>query len=128
MLTITNSQMSAFQQAHIDDFRRRLFEHLKALQHKAGLNLDDRLFHDAIGEGMDQCRRFRLTREVDVVRYLEIRSIAFNGIADTELPVEALQILLTYGIDPSLKLDQFRAWAEKAKMAKTDGSDNAESI
>lgn len=123
MLTITDSQMAAFQQAHIDNFRLRLFDHLQALQHKSDLHLDDRFLQDVIGEGIDQCRRFRLTREIDVARYLEIRYIALHGKTDNELPVEALQILLTYGVDPTHKLDRFQSWAEQATATRTEHTD-----
>ena len=111
MLVIRDEQMALLARNRQGRFRARLVDHLCASL-PACSETDPERLDDEVALGIAQALEYRLRREVDVARYVEILYRCCEGPAGQELPAEALAILYTYGIDPTLKLDRFQAWAD----------------
>jgi hypothetical protein len=111
MLVIREEQMALLAQDRQARFKARLVDYLRTnLPQCSGI--DEEQLGSEVDEGIRQALEFRLSREVDVARYVEILYQCCGGPSGEELPREALAILHTFGIDPALKLDRFQGWAE----------------
>jgi hypothetical protein len=115
MLMIRQAQMDALSRARMADFEERL----GALLAGAAPTLPASAIAAAIGGTLRQSRQFGLVAEADIARFGAITIRTFQGIPAGRLPVPALAILMSHGLDPQRKLDRYEAWA--ATHGRTGG-------
>lgn len=109
MLVIRNQQIEELRAASLAALRGRLRCQLRA--EPAASSLNERQMDALIARVLADARRFRLPREAHLLRFAKSVSVFCGPDVARELPVQALQILLSYGTDPALKLDRFDSWA-----------------
>jgi hypothetical protein len=114
MWTIRRTQMEALRQSMLDDLQHRLREHLMPLAQAHGLQLTAAQMDALTLRGLQQCRQFALRSEADAARYMAVLVSHWRVAGAEELPVPAMQILLSFGLDPAIKLARFEAWAAQA--------------
>jgi hypothetical protein len=110
MLEIRAAQLKALRDHAERDFRRRLRNHLRATipddeMTPAEIDLN-------IETGINQARDCRLTREVDVARFVGAVCAYLGGFPPEGLPKPALPLLYAYGASPEERLDHFVSWCE----------------
>lgn len=111
MITIRSEQMQVFEFDAVSQFKRRLRLHLSAT---LAPDVDvDRLIERALSDAPT----FYLTAEKDVARFGEITGRVLGRFPDENLPVPALAILKSYGMQASEKLDRYLAWALEEQHA-----------
>jgi uncharacterized membrane protein len=108
MLEIRKAQFQAFHKHAEKDFRRRL--HLKLRREISLETMGDEEMDAHIEAGITQARDCRLTREIDVARFVEAVCTRLGGFPANGLPKPALPILYAYGISPQEKVDRFISW------------------
>ena len=120
MLTIRPEQIKALEADRIRQFKARLRRHLEPL----APSCPDLEAH--IDRGLSDARAFGLVCEKDVARFVEITCERLGGFPSGRLPKPALAILMTYGLNPSVKLDRYLAWAEGSVPARLAGCETAD--
>jgi hypothetical protein len=116
MLTIRANQLSIFESArereYINRLKRKLESELPGLSNLGG----------EIERCVSEAAEFGFRSEHEVARFVEITCVCLGGLPPDSLPRSALAILMAYGMDPSLKLDRYQAWAEARSVARTEPS------
>ncbi len=111
MLRIRPEQMMAFETHRVDDFKQRLLIYLKLTRNLSEIVLTA----EEIDRAIAAARSFSLDSEKHVADFIEITCGSFGGLPPASaLPKQALAILTSYGMDPDVKLERFRAWAAEA--------------
>ncbi|MBL8175828.1 MAG: hypothetical protein JNK48_14225 [Bryobacterales bacterium] len=112
MLVIRREQMRAFEGA-----RRQQFEETLLPRLYAGGRADRRWLEAQIGLGIEAGRAFGLVLEWEVASLIEITCAYIPGgfpeNDPAKLPVPALAVLLTRGLDTGVKLERYRKWASE---------------
>jgi hypothetical protein len=116
MLIIRSEQMAAFANSLKREFEERLLAHLRARTGRAGGWL-----RRQIKRGVDDASAHNLSSELQVAAFIEITCSCLGGFPEGALPPPALAILGSYGIEPSLKLERYRAWAEAQRSRQEAG-------
>lgn len=114
MWTIRRTQMETLRRSMQDGFQRRLRDYLMPLAQAHGLQLTATQMDALTLRGLQQCRQFSLRSEADAARYMAVLVSHWRIAGAAELPVPAMQILLSFGLDPAIKLARFEAWAAQA--------------
>jgi hypothetical protein len=110
MITIRREQMRVFEEARLRAFEKRMMEILlpKAEQGESWLRKQIQL-------GVQASRHFGLETERDAATLIEATCQfipgGFNEADPRKLPVQALAILMTYGLESALKAERYRDWA-----------------
>jgi hypothetical protein len=108
MLEIRQAQLQAFRDHAERDFRRRLY---RRLRHIIPLEMmSDKDIESQIEAGVSQAQDCRMTREIDVARFVEAVFVHLGGFAAKGLPKSALPILYAYGVSPERRIDDFISW------------------
>jgi len=120
MLTIRREQMRAFENSRRTAFARAIGESIECTLRKMGrgnecVELDATIHHE-----IEQAQRFGLTREREVARFVETTILHLGISGNKELPKPALAILLSYGLDPSIKLERFHTWAQAESRKRSE--------
>lgn len=105
MLTIRTEQLRAFGLERIRQFRQKLLRHLNEVAPECS-NPEWQ-----VERGMADAEAFGLVSEQDVARFIATTCTHLGGFPSGRLPKPALAILMTYGDDPSRKLDRYARWA-----------------
>jgi hypothetical protein len=119
MLVIRREQMGAFEEQRRRNFKQRLAAHIEALLAGNGMHMAAAELRDTIEKGMKAAPDYGLIAERDVARYIEIACVYLGGLRSQEQRKEALAILYSYGLDPSVKLDRYQRWAELQQAEST---------
>lgn len=108
MLEIRKAQFQAFQQHAKKDFRRRLH---RRLRREISLeNMSDEEIDAQIAAGICQAHDCRITREIDVARFVEAVCVRLGGFPPNGLPKPALPILYAYGVSSQQRIEGFISW------------------
>lgn len=113
MLVLRPEHMRAFERAAEERFEQALVTHLAGFLPPRGVTVDLVDLAEQVQRGVALCPRFHLERQFDIARLFEIVCGSLGGFRSESLPIDALNILYTYRLDPALKLDRLQAWAEK---------------
>lgn len=115
MLTIRQAQIDALSRERMANFKGRLADLLASTAPR----LAPHEIEAANALTLREAQRFGLVTEADIARFGVITLRAFGRFPASRLPVPALAILMSYGVDPQRKLDRYEAWATSA--AGVDG-------
>lgn len=122
MLVIRAEQVRTLERNRRVSFEKELAKHLEAKLRERSVAAAEGLVARVVAQGLEQCTRFGLTTEAHVAQFAEILLLHGNGVGG-ELPKQALAILLSYGMDPNVKLDRFERWARG--VAEKKGPEHA---
>jgi hypothetical protein len=100
--------MRAFQEESRREFEERLLKHLTA-----AFTLDADRLQVEVPPLIERAQEYGMRRERDVARYVEWLYRYSNGGPLNPLSKEAQNILLAYGVEPSVKLDRLEQWARE---------------
>lgn len=117
MLVIREEQVDIFRRVLLDTLNTRLLHFLRAASDYAAP--PDAQMTLLISRGLADARRFRLLRETDLFTFIGIFADFCGQDVQRILPVQTLQILLRYGVDPGVKLEEFKCWVA-ASMTPVD--------
>ena len=111
MLTIRSEQLAALEQRAAEQFKLRLRAHLSANM------VAEALIDQVVEYAVCQSPRFCLRSESDVARFALITGQLWTRRREDSLPVPALAILMSYGLEPATKLDRYLDWSTEAQRA-----------
>lgn len=118
MLVIRKEQVEVFRRVLLEALDTRLMGYLR--EQPGSVSLTDAQLTSFIRRGMDDAHRFHLESETDLFHFIGLLAGFCGHDLQRLLPVQALQILLSYGIDPRLKLDQFASWVATSMTPHED--------
>ncbi|GAB7531228.1 hypothetical protein PS3A_36400 [Pseudomonas sp. 3A(2025)] len=107
MLTIRQAQIDALSVARLNRFQARL----EALLAATAPQLSPEAIALASATVIDQAPRFGLASESAIARFGVISLNAFGDYPKAPLPIPALAILMSHGLDPERKLERYQTWA-----------------
>lgn len=110
MLEIRHAQFQAFCEHAEKDFRRKLRVQLR--QVIAEEDMSDAVIDDNIDSGIRHARDCRITREIDVARFVEAVCTRLGGFPPEGLPKPALPILYAYGVSAGRRIVNFVSWCD----------------
>jgi hypothetical protein len=111
MLVIRDSQMQALREEAVNDFRRRLCVRLRSALPEERMTSEE--LDRNIEAGIRQARDCRITREVDVARFIEAVCVRLGGFPKQGLPRPALPVLYAYGREGETRVNEFIAWCDR---------------
>jgi hypothetical protein len=120
MLTIRREQMKAFEISRRAGFARAIGESIECSLREMGRGNECVELDAAIHHRMEEAQRFGLTRESEVARFVETTILHLGVSWKKDLPKPALAILLSYGLDPSVKLERFRTWVREESRKRSE--------
>lgn len=102
--------MKVLREVALQSFRQRLYEHLAGVL--SGDYWISRRIWREVDAAIARAREFHLTREVDVARLAELYCTRLGGFRGTLLPMEILNVLYAFGVNPEDKLRAFAEWIQ----------------
>jgi hypothetical protein len=110
MLQIRAAQMQALREHAEKDFRRRLRARLLTSIPQERMN-DDQIEAN-LEAGLRLAHDCRLTREIDIARFVEAVCVRLGGFPPKGVPRPALPILYAYGVSAERRVDRFISWCD----------------
>ena len=120
MLKIRKEQMKVLAEDKRLEFKARLQAHLEEVLPAKGITIPPAELSRQIDEGIARCKHYRLGRECDAARYIEIVCATLGGFTDQPHPKEARTLLYDMRLEPEEKLDRLQQWAQKNTADKPD--------
>jgi len=115
MLTLRNEQVAILKNETSKPFKQALEAHLQEVLPEKGVRFDGETLKKQIEEGIRRASYYKLTRQRDVARYIELACGNFGGFLEGRHPKAVRQILYDHRLSPEEKLDRVEEWIESKR-------------
>ena len=110
---MTQADLDNYSQQRNQEFRNRLAIHLSELLQSQQKQVDMEHLYSQIDKGLKRAKRYLLTTESDIARYLEIMCVRLGGLAAERDPITVQNMLFDRRVEIAARLDGLEAWANQ---------------